>query len=102
MPTPTVKVRLVTQVDFLGTEHDLLLSYLIGQIISRHFKMADSCLLCNHPFVRGSRRILERHEAAFKFSVFSTVPGATDSLTYVCRNCVIQLEGKFRLCNNNQ
>ena len=30
----------MTQVDFLGTEHDLLLSYLIGQIISRHFKMA--------------------------------------------------------------
>ena len=35
-----VKGRPVTQVDFLGTEHDLLLSYLIGQIISRHFKMA--------------------------------------------------------------
>ena len=92
MPTPMVKGRLVTQVDFLGTEHDLLLSYLIGQIISRHFKMADSCLLCNDRFLRGSRRILEHHE------VFSTAPEATDSRTYVCKNCIIQLEGKFRLC----
>ena len=85
----------MTQVDFLGTEHDLLLSYLIGQIISRHFKMADSYLLCNILFLRGSRRILERHE---EFSVFSTAPEATDSHAYVCRNCIIQLEGKFRLC----
>ena len=87
-----VKWRLVTQVNFLGTEHDLLLSYLIGQIISRHFKMADSCLLCNNLFLRGSRRILERHE---EFSVFSTAP---EACTYVYRNCIIQLEGKFRLC----
>ena len=86
-----VKGRLVTQVDFLGTEHDLLLSYLIGQIISRHFKMVDSCLLCNNLFLR----ILERHE---EFSAFSTAPEATNSHTYVCRNCIIQLAVKFRLC----